>query len=296
LAVEARFKAAATVAGEFFSLGDVAILTPSAPDLAGRSIYRSPSPGKTMTYNTASMRSYLEQTDEDFRGLTWSGAETVKVTRDGVTITAERISDIINRYLEKNRGKTHISNIHMEFTFTRRPKSFVLPKGKMTCRIIPADSIIYRSQSFSLTFSVDGKVEKNMSVRGKLKAVAPIAVAASDISRGTLLTGRDIQVVPLDLERLREPCFKPRQLLGQKVLRSLRKGDPIEKSMVDFPPLVKRGEIITIEAAHGGLTVTATGIARANGQEGETVRVKNRGSGKEILCKVIGPGQVAVEF
>ena len=66
--------------------------------------------------------------------------------------------------------------------------------------------------------------------------------------------------------------------------------------MVDFPPLVKRGEIITIAAVNGGLKITATGIAKSNGQEGDTIRVKNSGSGKEILCKVIGPGLAAVEF
>ena len=295
-AMEARFQAAATVDGEFFTLGDIALLSPASNDLAARLIYRSPSPGKTMTYNTSEIRSYLEQTDEDFKGLTWVGAETVKVTREGITITAEKIARIINQYLEKNRQNTHINNIHMEFSFTRSPKSFVLPKGKVSCRIIPSDTTLYRSQSFNLMFSVDGKVEKNISIRGKLKAVAPIAVAAADVPRGTILTGNEIQVVAMELGRLRDPCFKPQGLLGQKVLRNLRKGEPIEKSMVDFPPLVKRGEIITIEAVNGGLKVTATGIAKSNGQEGDTIRVKNSGSGKEVVCKVVGPGQVAVEF
>ena len=161
-----------------------------------------------MAYKTADIRSYLEQTDDDFKELTWAGAESVKVSCEGIVITAEQVAGLINRFLEINRQSTQIKNIHMEFSFTRQPKSFILPKGKMSCRIIPSDSPIYRSQSFNLTFSIDGKVEKNLSVRGNLKAVAPVAVAAADIPRGTLLSGNEIRVVPMDLDRLRDPCFR----------------------------------------------------------------------------------------
>ena len=296
MAVEVSFKAAATVEGEFFTLGDIAVLSPSSKDLAGRVIYRSPAPGQTMTYKGADIRGYLEQTDNDFRVLTWTGAESIRISRKGIVITAEKIAKIINDFLEKNRQSTQGKNIHMEFSFSRHPKSFVLPKGKMSCRTLPSETPLYASKSFNLTFSIDGKVEKNITVRGHLKAIAPVAVAAADVPRGTLLSAGDIRLVPMDLDRLRDPCFEVQTLIGQKVKRNLRKGAPIEKSMVDFPPLVKRGEVITIAAVNGGLKVTATGIAISNGQEGDTIRVKNSYSGKEILCRVIGPGLGAVEF
>ncbi len=294
--MEVRFKGAATVTGEFFALGDIATLNPSSSELASRMIYRSPAPGKKMTYKTGEIQSYLKQTDDDFAEVVWAGAKTINIIREGIVITPEKIAGIINEYLEKNRQRTQVENIHMEFIPSRQPKTFTLPKGKLSCRVLPADSQLYRSKSFNITFSVDGKVEKNLAVRGNIKATAPVVVAAADIPRGTLLSDSDIQVVTMNLDRLRDPCFFPQQLRGQKVKRNLRQGAVIEKSMVAFPPLVKRGELITVTAKNGGLKVTATGIAKSNGKEGETIRVKNSGSGKEILCKVVGPGMVMVEF
>jgi flagella basal body P-ring formation protein FlgA len=296
LALEARFKEKATVDEEFFTLGDVATLNPPSSELASRVIYRSPAPGKKMTYKAAEIQSYLQQTDDDFQEVSWTGAGTIHVTREGLVIAPQKVVEIINQYLEKNRLNTGVKNIHMVFVPSRSPRSFILPKGRLSYRVIPSAFPLFRSQSFNITFSIDGRVEKNLAVRGDLNAKAPVVVATSDIPRGTLLSADDIRVVTKDLNKLRDPCYEPQQLLGQKVKRSLRKGAPIEKSMVDFPPLVKRGEIITVAAISGGLKVTATGIAKSNGQEGDTIRVKNSGSGKEILCKVIGPGLVAVEF
>ena len=293
---EVRFKSAASVEGEFFTLGDIASLNPSSSELASRVIYRSPAPGKKMTYKASEIQSYLQQTDNDFQEVSWTGAGTIHVTREGLFIAPQKVVEIINQYLEKNRLNTGVKNIHMVFAPSRSLKSVILPKGRLSYRVIPSAFPLYRSRSFNITFSIDGRVEKNLAVRGNLNARAPVVVATSDIPRGTLLSADDIRVVTKDLNKLRDPCFEPHQLLGQKVKRSLRKGAPIEKSMVDFPPLVKRGEIITVAAISGGLKITATGIAKSNGQEGDTIRVKNSGSGKEILCKVIGPGLVAVEF
>lgn len=295
-AVEVRFRNAASVSGEFFTLGDIATLEPAATGLALRTIYRSPLPGKTMTCKTAEIRSYLEQTDSDFEDVVWGGAESVAISRKGITFSAEKIIAIIDRYLAENSRQSPVKNLRMEFTPTRQPKGFTLPTGKLSCRVIPSASPVYQSHSFNLTFSVDGKVRENLAVRGDMKATAPVVVAAVDIPRGTLLTAENIRIQTMNLDRMRDPSFEPQAVVGQKVKRSLRKGVVVEKSMIDFPPLVKRGELITIIARHGELKITATAVARSDGREGDTIRVKNNGSGKEILCKVIGPGQAAVEF
>ena len=65
---------------------------------------------------------------------------------------------------------------------------------------------------------------------------------------------------------------------------------------MEFPPLIKRGDIVSIVVRKGTLTVTAEGIARHDGKEGTWIKVRNTSSKKEILCKVKAPGLVEVEI
>jgi flagella basal body P-ring formation protein FlgA len=147
-----------------------------------------------------------------------------------------------------------------------------------------------------MIFRVDGRVEKNIAVRAELEALAPVVVSAGDLGRGAILSARDLSVVTMDLTELRNPCFDTKELVGKKLQQSIRLGDPIERTQVDFPPLIKRGEAVTINLRHGGLLLTAAGVAQKDGCEGDTIPVRNSSSRKEILCRVMESGQVQVEF
>ena len=60
--------------------------------------------------------------------------------------------------------------------------------------------------------------------------------------------------------------------------------------------MIQRGDRVEILARRGSLVLTAVGEARQDGQGGETIRVMNSDSRREILCQVQAPGQVSVEF
>jgi flagella basal body P-ring formation protein FlgA len=46
----------------------------------------------------------------------------------------------------------------------------------------------------------------------------------------------------------------------------------------------------------GRLLMSAAGEAQQDGRAGETIRVLNSSSRKEVLCRVIGSSHVQVEF
>lgn len=176
------------------------------------------------------------------------------------------------------------------------PAAFTLPAGKLAVEVIPADPQILSSRRFTLIFRVDGRAEKNIAVRGEIEALAAVAVAAGDLRRGTTLTARDINMATLDLAGLRYPCFDPAELIDRKMKRSVRLGEAIGRGDIEIPPLVKRGEMVTMTARRGTLVVTARGVARQDGEEGGFIRVLNTSSQKEIVCRVSAPGRVDVEF
>jgi flagella basal body P-ring formation protein FlgA len=223
-----------------------------------------------------------------------SGVAAGSADTGEILVKPAQLRQFLQNYLEQHRSQLPPARIR--FKELRLPDPFAVPAGKLTCEITPADPLILPSRRFNLILRVDGRVVENLAVGATLEALAEVAVATGDLRRGAVIDERDIRIAELDLNQLRSPCFDVDELVGKRLKRSLRAGDAFERASVDFPPLIKRGEMVTITARKGGLTVTAKGLAQQHGQEGDLIRVRNTSSNKDILCKITGPESVVVEF
>lgn len=209
-------------------------------------------------------------------------------------VKPEQVQEYLEDYLDQQRNK--MPQVKLRFRHLRLPKAFSVPAGRLTCEVIPSNPQVLSSSRFSLIFRIDGKAAKNIAVSATLEALAEVAIATSDLRRGAIINEENIKLVEKDLNLLRAPCFDSSELLGQRLKRSLRKGDVFERSAVAFPPMIKRGEIVTITVQKGALTVTAKGMAQQNGSAGDMIRVRNINSHKDLICKVSGPVAVTVEL
>ncbi len=209
-------------------------------------------------------------------------------------VKPEQIQKYLEGYLDQQRSK--MPQTKLRFRHLRLPKAFAVPPGRLTCEITPSDPRVLSSSRFSLIFRVDGRAVKNIAVSATLEALAQVAITTGDLRRGTILREEHIELAERDLNRLRAPCFDSNELLGKRLKRSLRKGEVFERSAVTFPPMIKRGEIVTITVQKGALTVTAKGLAQQNGNAGDMIRVRNIRSKKDLICKVAGPVAVTVEL
>jgi flagella basal body P-ring formation protein FlgA len=66
--------------------------------------------------------------------------------------------------------------------------------------------------------------------------------------------------------------------------------------MIETPPLVRRGDSVTIVAEAGAMRVTAAGEARQKGGRGDRIAVVNLDSRRTIYAQVIDGRTVAVNF
>ncbi len=287
----------ATVSGELITLGEIARLSPAGPKAEGYgaiSLFRSPLPGGESVIGRDAVERYLAQHGTDLATVSWSGAQSVRVLRPGVGIDQGRIREVLEEYLANNRSALPPADVR--FKSISETKPFVLPAGSLEIEIIPDRPSLLDARRFTILYRVDGRLERNLSVRAELEAIAPVVVAARDLRRGQILTAADLLYADGDLAQLRDPVLDQRELVGTEMKRSLRQGSPVERSAVEIPPLVRRGELVTITASKGALTVTARGLAKQDGKMGEMIRVVNNSSDKEIFCKVLGPGLVGVEL
>lgn len=227
----------------------------------------------------------------------WAAALELPVVAgaDGVARVAPAlVEELLEAYLLARADVLPAARLRFKSIEQIRP--FGLPQGVATCEIIPADPAIIGSRRFSLIFRVNGRVQENLALRTELEALAPVVVAAADLPRGTVINAKDVRLVEKDITRLREPFRETAPLLGKGLRRAIKAGEVIQQGVLATLPVVRRGELVTLTVRSGALVLSANGAALDNGGLGETIRVRNSSSQKEVLGRITGPGKVDVEM
>lgn len=88
-----------------------------------------------------------------------------------------------------------------------------------------------------------------------------------------------------------EPLLSREQTIGQQAARELKPGTVVTASLIEPVPLVKSGQFVSIEAAHGGVRVRSVAKAMENGAFGQTIRVKNEATKDVFEVTITGPQQ-----
>ncbi len=226
--------------------------------------------------------------------LTVYGASQSAVAKTAQLIDQQEMEQIFDDYLAEQ--SMLLPNVDLRFKSLALPDSYKVPAGRIAHQVIPAKPGVIGSRRMTLMTRVDGRIISNQSVRVKLEALAEVAVITETLRRGAILDSGDVELRYQDISRLKAPIFSLEDVIGKRLKRSARLGRPLQRQQVEFPPVIKRGERVVIQAHSRGLMLTAAGEARQDGRNGEAIRVMNSNSRKEILCQVIAPGLVKVEF
>jgi flagella basal body P-ring formation protein FlgA len=62
------------------------------------------------------------------------------------------------------------------------------------------------------------------------------------------------------------------------------------------PPIVRRGDVVTLRVRYGQMTVTTRGVARTEGAKGDVVAVANADTQRVVSGRVTEAGLVDVEI
>ena len=119
-------------------------------------------------------------------------------------------------------------------------------------------------------------------------------------ARGEVLRGHEVDVasaatvdgpvVGVPVKRLPELS----QIIGQKALRPIGAGQVIESGFVALRHAVEPGDKVTVVAAVGVVTVTATMVAADGGDPGDIIRVVNHATQRSIRVRVVNTALVEV--
>ena len=154
-----------------------------------------------------------------------------------------------------------------------------------------------RKQSSRVTTQVrcDGARPWKLFVPVRLAIFQQVLVAAHALPRDSLLTADDISLTEMDTGRMDYGYLvEASDAVGQRLRRPLAAGEPIAPGNLEIPPMVKRGQRVTLEAQTGGLTVRMAGVAKADGIKGQIIEVENLNSGRDVQAVVRSAKSVEV--
>ncbi len=294
---DGTFLEKASVTKSYISLGDIVKFSETNETinaLASQRIGSAPKPGQTIILDSHTILRQLASQHLLPSDIRWEGASEVSITREGIKITPEKISQIIDHFLQTNLAD--IPDSEIRFNPRSLPLPFALPAGEVTWTVIPSKSNIISSTRFSIIFKVDNRVSKNLSVKGDIEALIPIAIASKNIKLHEPFSSSNVTMEVRNVADVKNPIFKPQLLAGKQATRSLKAGNVIKTSNLESIPLVFRGQPVKVLLRSGGLQLTTKGIARADGGLNDTIRVQNANSNKILYCKVAAPGLVEVQL
>ncbi len=130
-----------------------------------------------------------------------------------------------------------------------------------------------------------------------LHTVEHVVVATRPLSRATVLGPDDLGVVERELGALPGGFYRrPEELYGTLTSRMVGTGEILTPALIDVPPVIRRGQQVTVIARHGALEVRQAGVALADAGLAQRVRVQTVAgpAGRPIEAVVRAPDLVEV--
>lgn len=294
-----QVKSRAEIKAAKILLGKIARIDGSDPGrvqrLAKVVIGRAPLPGKSRIIQDSYIKMRLRQSRVDLAGVQLQIPPQIVVSRSFIKISKERIkkivADFIHHTLPVQQKSARLTNVDVA-------QAVVLPPGRVTYTVMPPrNSELLGKLPLSVLFSVNGHFVKRTWATVTIEMLADVVIAKRSIGRYKPISQEDIMVVQMDLAALPSNVITdPAGVIGKRAKRAIHARTPLRTDLVEFPPLVKRGDMVLIVVESAGLKITALGQVRRKGRRGERIPVVNLDSKKILYARVVDSHTVRVEF
>ena len=294
-----EFYEKAQVENDKIVLKNIASIKGDDPELNQRLkeivIGRSPLPGKSRWFDQNYIKIRLKQAGLDLSCLVLKSSDPIEVKRSCVEISEKKIKKIILDFIYKNtfrkQNKVKVDNI-------RIGSKVILPAGNITYEVKPPLNMDFAGTVvLPVHFMVNGKFQKKIVVTAKVAVFTQVVAAKKALGRNQEITRDDIYLKQVDLGKLSSAViFNCDEVVGKRAKRIIRAGMALRKDLVEYPDLVKNGDIVVIIAESDEMRISTLGEVKERGFLGERIKVVNLDSKKGIYARILDSKTVKVDF
>jgi len=202
----------------------------------------------------------------------------------------EEVENEFSKIIDPQIKRWEITNLSL-------PGEANIPQDSDSFRIIPIGAPRGKRISFSIEFMSNDSLIKRLSGSATINSFTDVVVAKSQISGGSPIS---FEMISLEEKAVSLPigdlCTELADVEGQVAERRIAAGRIVKKSSIKRAPDVRTGDMVLLIAESQKVKITMQGIARQDGEIGETITVLNVRSNKRVSGRVIGQSIIQVAF
>jgi flagella basal body P-ring formation protein FlgA len=270
------------------------LLTPS-PHATLPTLRLAPAPAldQTMTLSRQQIIALAKDAAPELNTTNWSGPDLVRIRRRVRQLCESEVADMLRAALQRDyvggRGT-------LEIHFSRPWPLATVPEEPVSLQLTdlpPAGVLPNLLAGFELWC---GK-ERLGSWQAPLQARVwrDIPVAHSPIVRGQLLCEADITLERRDMLSQHETCIQfPVTDRWLEATGSIQAGMPVSSRLTRARPMMRRGQLVEAVFQDGPMTISLKVEALEDGALGQTVRVRNPKTRRELYGKIQNEDLVSI--
>jgi flagella basal body P-ring formation protein FlgA len=219
--------------------------------------------------------------------------ERLEVTRRAEVLSGKALTETIERKLRMALGDT------VEIATLRVPAvpDIKVPAGSEVDVTVNVGDAADGAATAEILIRDGGALVRSQKLAVKVDAVVEVWTMVEERPRGHVVTAEDLQRVRVPRSRMAVDAIRsPAEVDGGTLKRAVGPGEQLTRRYVEMPPIVSRGDRVTMVARSGGIRITAVGEALGSARQGEPVRVRNIDSLKIISGRAVAAQTVEMEL
>ncbi|MCR4438130.1 MAG: flagellar basal body P-ring formation chaperone FlgA [bacterium] len=167
-------------------------------------------------------------------------------------------------------------------------------KAADSLRVWPAngDADLCGKVIFSIAAQRNGEVIGQGHVLATVQVFTEVAVTRRRLDRNEMLSVAEVGLERRELTQIRgTPVCSLAEVLGKRTRRIVSAGQVLRREDIELPPVVRRGEVVTLLMTTKNLSVSLKVTALQDGAMGERIAVRSE-DGKRYAAEVKEPGLV----
>ena len=252
--------------------------------LSGMTLGPAPLPGKKSTLERAEIRRRIILNRIDPIKVALLGAEQATVTRCGRAVEENELKVLVEDYLERSWAG---ENVRTEVTYSRLPRNVNLSSSDQELEIVdPLRRRASGAMSLSVAALNEGNLVQRLPVSLKVRVFEKVIALKNSRGSGHLLSPDDVEVVEQETTGSHSsPIKNIEEVVGKRLKRRIKAGVVLTADCVESPPLIERGDEITLIVHYKSIIVCCLGKALQKGCQGEKILIRNQ-YGKNLMGTV----------
>ena len=173
-----------------------------------------------------------------------------------------------------------------------------VPWGKLAFRLFQKQSKELKAYvRLVAIISVNGIVRNSVYLSGWIDVFDSVVCSSRNLPKGDIIKREDLYLAKKNISYLSRNIFTDmNKVVGLRVRHSIKQDMPLESWMLERPPILEKGDKVTILFETKNLRITVPGKVLEKGYLGKLVRVENSMSCKKIFARVVNKATVVADF